>query len=137
MLDSMSHRDPAAPWNAPPWSCRARHVIKNAFGSDIEGKTVADLASLSRRECMNARNCGRRTVNEIAEVLASYGLSFRGEGAPVEPCLAAVLGEGASTPRWQPREPEVSDLTDEQLVMELLRRGYIIAHGYRGNGHDR
>jgi hypothetical protein len=133
MLDSM-RRNPDAPWNEPAWSARATHVIELAFGPDAAGKTVADLASLSRRECMNARNCGRRTVNEIADVLASYGLSFRGEGAPVTPCLADVLGEGASAPRWQPREPGVRDFTDEQLVMELLRRGYSIAYARISKG---
>jgi hypothetical protein len=120
MLDRVSHRNPAAPWNQPAWSCRALHVIGGgAFVGDVAGKTVADIATFTRQEWMRIPNCGRRTTNEIAEVLGEYGLAFRGE---------------QPTPLWQPPAPDVRDFPDEQLVMELLRRGYSIAYARISKG---
>ena len=39
-------------------------------------KTIGDLAKLSEGEMLRAPNCGRKTLNELKEVLEGMGLRF-------------------------------------------------------------
>ena len=39
-------------------------------------KTIGDLAKLSEGEILKAPNCGRKTLNELKEVLEGMGLRF-------------------------------------------------------------
>ena len=68
-------------------SVRSYNCLKNA---DI--KTIGELVQKSEAEMLKTKNFGRKSLNEIKEILAEMGLSFGmkldAEGRPVLPAKA-------------------------------------------------
>lgn len=62
----VSWNDPAF----PSFSTRAYNRLK--YNLDV--KTLRDLVALSRSQILNARGVGRKTIDEITQVLSEYGL---------------------------------------------------------------
>ena len=63
-------------------SVRSYNCLKNA---DI--KTISELVQKSEAEMLKTKNFGRKSLNEIKEILAemglSFGMKFDAEGRPV------------------------------------------------------
>lgn len=55
-------------------SVRAMNILRNAVGRDF---TVGDMTRLERRKILHMRNCGEKTIKEIDDYLAGYGLSMQ------------------------------------------------------------
>lgn len=55
-------------------SVRAMNILRNAIERDF---TVGDMTRLERRKVLHMRNCGEKTVKEIDDYLAGYGLSMQ------------------------------------------------------------
>src|SRR5207247_2412937 len=65
-------------------SVRSYNCLKNA---DI--KTIGELVQKTEAEMLKTKNFGRKSLNEIKEILGEMGLSFgmkiNGEGRPIQP----------------------------------------------------
>lgn len=63
-----------------PFNIRTLNILKYSGISSIE-----DLASFRRSDLLRIPNCGRKTINEIQEAMARYGVSFQDEPTFVDP----------------------------------------------------
>ena len=57
--------------NEPELSVRSANCLKNA-----NIKTIADLVQKSEPEMLKTKNFGRKSLNEIKEILSEMGLGF-------------------------------------------------------------
>ncbi|HXZ28249.1 MAG TPA: DNA-directed RNA polymerase subunit alpha [Terriglobales bacterium] len=76
-------------------SVRSYNCLKNA---NIQ--TIGELVQKTEAEMLKTKNFGRKSLNEIKEILSSMGLSLgmkideRGNAVPGSPSVAGILGEG-------------------------------------------
>jgi DNA-directed RNA polymerase subunit alpha len=55
-----------------PMSVRTYNILANA-----EISTLGNLASMTEREILRLKNCGTKSLQEMRQILATYGLTFR------------------------------------------------------------
>jgi hypothetical protein len=67
----------AKPWEELDLSARTANCLKNA-----EIWTIGDLVQRTERQMLSTKNFGRKSLNELKDVLASLGLSL---GMPIGP----------------------------------------------------
>jgi len=76
-------------------SVRSYNCLKNA---NIQ--TIGELVQKTEAEMLKTKNFGRKSLNEIKEILSSMGLSLgmkideHGNAVPGSPSVAGILGEG-------------------------------------------
>ena len=75
-------------------SVRAYNCLKKA-----EIKTIFELCQKSESEMLKTKNFGRKSLNEIKELLESMGLSL---GMELDPRLAAELAVASGEEQNQP-----------------------------------
>ncbi len=66
-------------------SVRAANCLKNA-----NIKTISDLVNRSENEMLKTKNFGRKSLNEIKEILSEMGLSL---GMKIDEIPQDVVGE--------------------------------------------
>ncbi|HXG34559.1 MAG TPA: DNA-directed RNA polymerase subunit alpha [Bryobacteraceae bacterium] len=89
-------------------SVRSYNCLKNA---NIQ--TIGDLVQKTEAEMLRTKNFGRKSLNEIKEILAGLGLSlgmkFDSQGRPIFPAAAMRRGTGEEQPpAGGPREFETA-----------------------------
>lgn len=55
-------------------SVRSRNVLRR-----LQVETLGALCALTEADLLSCRNCGRRTVAELRDVLTRFGLALRDE----------------------------------------------------------
>ncbi len=79
-------------------SVRSYNCLKNA---NIQ--TIGDLVQKTEAEMLRTKNFGRKSLNEIKEILAglglTFGMKFDGQGRLVSPAGSAMIGTRHSRPR--------------------------------------
>jgi DNA-directed RNA polymerase subunit alpha len=96
-------------------SVRSYNCLKNA---NIQ--TIGDLVQKSEAEMLRTKNFGRKSLNEIKEILASlgltFGMKFDGQGRLVSPSGApASIGTPIAVDLSGPDEEEVEEENGAQL----------------------
>ena len=86
-------------------SVRSYNCLKNA---NIQ--TIGDLVQKTEAEMLRTKNFGRKSLNEIKEILGglglSFGMKFDAQGRLVSPAAAAA---GARRLRWMISEDDDDD----------------------------
>jgi DNA-directed RNA polymerase alpha subunit len=78
----MGHED--IPWRSLEWSTRVAHCLSNTAYLEGNGwwtfgaiDTLGDIAKISDGELLGIPNLGRKSLDEIKEMLARYDLTTR------------------------------------------------------------
>jgi DNA-directed RNA polymerase subunit alpha len=87
-------------------SVRSYNCLKNA---NIQ--TIGDLVQKSEAEMLRTKNFGRKSLNEIKEILASLGLTF---GMKFDAQGRLISSSGAPASIGTPITPELDAIDDEQ-----------------------
>lgn len=103
-------------------SCRSANCLKNA-----EITTLEELAERSEREMLSIPNFGRKSLNELKDLLADHDMSFRDETEPARPSrrrgeYTPKLPEGALVDEAADLANQICDLVAHTKKLYKKRR---------------